>query len=303
MLLKDKLQQLLDDADMVVGLAVRHLQSSETTEINGQRPFPMASVFKIPILATAMQQYERGTLDLQQRVPLKDEDKSLGSGILPYFQAGLEPTIHDLLTLMIIISDNTATDITVDLLGGPQVVENTMHELGLTDIFFKLNCKDLLATLVPQEVRGKPLPEIIAHLQQHDIVRDGAAFSTGDDNNVSTPTAMTQLVSMIYNAEFVGQQARDTALGIMSKQQFNDRLPRFLPPGTRFDHKTGTIGGIRNDSGVMYINDDNHVAVTLFVDWDQQAVWNDPMRQYQRIFEVETVIGGISRVIYDHYAA
>lgn len=301
--LRDTLNTLLNDDGITIGLALEHLQSGDTLAINGERPFPMASVFKIPILATAFMQVEAGKLVLSQRIALTDEVKSLGSGILPYFQAGLAPTVYDLLTLMIIISDNTATDMTIDLLGGPAVIEQAMHDLGLTDIYFKLNCKDLLWTLVPADKRGLPREQLIPWLQTHDIVRDDLAFSQGPDNNVSTPRAMTDLVAKIYKAEFVSAENRDRMLEIMSKQQYNDRLPRFLPSGTRFDHKTGTIGGIRNDSGVMYVNAANHIAVTLFSDWDQHVGWDDPLRQYQRIFQVETLIGSIGRAIYDHFAA
>ena len=96
---------------------------------------------------------------------------------------------------------------------------------------------------------------------------------------------------------------QDELLGIMMKQQFNARLPRFLPHGTKFAHKTGTIGGIRNDSGVIYISETNHVIVTAFTLWDAQAVWQNPEAEHQRIFEVETAMGRIGRLVYDHYAA
>jgi beta-lactamase class A len=301
MSLQSDVQAVIEQANIDAGLAVEHIETGETIDVNGSQSYPMASVFKIPILATAGLQLKAGKLKLDDRVTLNDEDKSAGSGILPYFQAGLNPTFRDLLTLMIIISDNTGTDMNVDLLGGPQVIESTMHQLGLTDIYFKLNCKMLLKTLYPPEIADLPLEEIRKWANENDIVRDGTAFSRGPDNNVSTPIAMTRLVAMLFKGEIVDGDIKDELITILLKQQLNDRLPRFLPSGTLFAHKTGTIGGVRNDSGVIYIGENNHVAVTLFTWWDDQAVRHQPEAERQRIFEVETEMGKIGRLVYDHY--
>ncbi len=132
-------------------------------------------------------------------------------------------------------------------------------------------------------------------------MRDGAAFSIGPDNNVSTALAMTKLVVMLFQGQIVDGDLKDELIGILLKQQFNDRLPRFLPHSVQFAHKTGTIGGVRNDSGVMRISDDNHVAVTLFTWWDDRAVWKQPEAERQRIFEVETAMGKIGRLVFAHY--
>jgi beta-lactamase class A len=303
MSLQRDIQAAIQQAGIDAGVAVEHIESGERIDVNGSQPYPMASVFKIPILVTAGLQLKAGKLNLDDRVTLKDEDKSAGSGILPYFQAGLNPTVRDLLTLMIIISDNTGTDMSIELLGGPQIIEDTMYQLGLTDISFKLNCKLLLKTLFPPEIAELPLEEIRKWSDENDIVRDGTAFSRGPDNNVSTATAMTRLVAMLFKGEIVDSEIKDELIDILLKQQFNDRLPRFLPPGTKFAHKTGTIGGVRNDSGVIYIGETNHVAVTMFAWWDDQAVWHQPEAERQRIFEVETAMGKIGRLVYDHYSS
>ena len=296
------LQAIIDEAGIEAGLAVWHLESDERTNINGERLFPMASVFKIPILATAARQLQQGGIHLDTRVTLNDEDKSAGSGILPFFEAGLKPTVRDLLTLMMIISDNTATDMTVALLGGCGAVEDNMRALGLDDIHFKMDCKDLLKTLFPPEVAALPLDELKAWSHDNDILRDGLAFSRGADNNTSSALAMTELVARLFRGQIVDGALKDELLDILLKQQYNQRLPRLLPASVQFAHKTGTIGGICNDSGVMTIDDNNHVVITLFTLWDDEAVWDDPEAKYQRVFEVETAMGKIGRRVYQHYA-
>ncbi|MCC6803648.1 MAG: serine hydrolase [Anaerolineae bacterium] len=302
MSLESKLQAILDEANIEAGIAVTHVESGEQVEINGSQRYPMASVFKIPIIAAAGQQLARGGFSLDDRVALKDEYKSPGSGILPFFEAGLQPTRRDLLTLMIIISDNTATDINIDLLGGTQVIEDAMHALGLTDISIKMNCKNLIKGLFPPEVAELPPDEIRAWSSEHDVVRDGVVFSRESDNNVSSAASMTKLVTMLFKGEIVDGAVRDEVMGILYKQQLKQRLPRFLPPTVEFGNKTGTIASFCNDSGVMTIDANNHVAVTAFTAWDDQAYWQQPEPRAQRYFEVETAIGKIGKQVYDHYS-
>ena len=235
-------------------------------------------------------------------MPLADEDKSLGSGILPYFESGLEPTVRDLLTLMIIISDNTATDIMVDYLGGAAVIEGYMRELGLNEIYFKLNCKELLRHMFPPEVADLPREELRKWTMEYDVLRDGLAFSKGPENNVSAANAMNELLHLIYSGALFDGDVREAALDILYKQQFNVRLSRFLPLGTKVAHKTGTIGGIRNDCGIITISESNHVIVTIFTEWDEAPYWNQPAAHHQRVFVVETAMGKIGRAVYDEFA-
>ncbi len=301
MSLRERLQAIITAADIEAGLAVWHIESGRRLDVGGDVPFPMASTFKVPILATACKQLSDGAISLDSRAPLADEDKSMGSGILPYFESGLAPTVRDLLTLMIIISDNTATDIMVDYLGGAGVIEGYMHELGLTDIFFKWNCKELLRFAFPPEVADLPLEELVKWTTENDIRRDGLVFSKGAENNVSTAKAMTELLHMMYGDMFP-RDVRAVAFDILRKQQFTHRIARFLPLGVKVASKTGTIGGIRNDCGIISVSDENHVILTLFTEWDEAPYWNKPAAHHQRVFEVETAMGEIGRAVFDEFA-
>ena len=301
MSLQDKIADIMTDADIDAGVAVWHVESGRQLHVNGDESFPMASTFKIPILATACKQLQAGEINLDSRLALRDEDKSLGSGILPYFEAGLHPTLRDLLTLMIIISDNTATDMTVDLLGGAPAIEGYMRELGLTDIYFKLNCKELLRYLFPEGVADLPLEELIAWSAKNDVLRDGLAFSKGPENNVSTANAMNKLLHLMFSGALFNDDIGDTSFEILYKQQFNVRLSRFFPLGAKVAHKTGTIGGIRNDSGIITIGEQNHVILTVFTEWDEAPYWDKPAAHHQRVFEVETAMGLIGLAVYDAF--
>ncbi len=301
MSLVERIRTIISGAEIEAGVAVWHIESGAKLDVNGDEPFPMASAFKIPILATACKQLAEGTISLDARLPLADADKSMGSGILPYFESGLQPSVRDLLTLMIIISDNTATDIMVDYLGGAAAIEGYMHELGLREIFFKLNCKDLLRHAFPPDVADLPQEALQKWTIENDILRDGLCFSKGPENNVSTAKAMNELLYLMYGDLFP-EDLRAVALDILRKQQFNVRLSRFLPLGTKVAHKTGTIGGIRNDCGIISISESNHVILSLFVAWDEAPYWKKPAAHHQRVFIVETAMGEIGRAVYDEFA-
>ena len=137
---------------------------------------------------------------------------------------------------------------------------------------------------------------------ENDILRDGLCFSKGPENNVSTAKAMTELLHMLFGDLFPAE-IRQVALDILYKQQYTHRIARFLPLGTKVASKTRTIGGIRNDCGIIRISDANHVIVSLFVEWNEAPYWNLPAAHHQRVFVVETAMGEIGRAVYDEFAS
>ncbi|MGH2614774.1 MAG: serine hydrolase, partial [Thermomicrobiales bacterium] len=114
-----------------IAFAAANLATGEEVARNAERPMPTASVFKLPLLAEVYRQVNAGDLDLDERVTLRAEDVVMGSGILRDFGPGLQPTLRDLAMMMIVVSDNSATNLLLDRVGGPERVNATMRELGL----------------------------------------------------------------------------------------------------------------------------------------------------------------------------
>jgi len=108
--LEQRLQAIVVKSRGVWGISVRHIERHESVGIRENERFPMASVFKVPILVELYHQVLQGKIALDERVAWKDPERYFGSGVLQAMQPGLNPTIHDLATLMIIVSDNAATD-------------------------------------------------------------------------------------------------------------------------------------------------------------------------------------------------
>lgn len=296
MSLEQQIHSVIEASGAEMGIFTHHIESGEEIDINGDQPFPLCSVFKIPVLVEAFRQIRDGQLSLDERFELTTAEKNLPSGVLVFFDDGLRPTLRDLLTLMIIISDNTATDMVMHRVG-VESTTRTMHNLGFTDIHVPLTVRGIFTEMLPSADPTQDLYELARGPRN----LKGVAFSLGPDNDVGTPRALTQLCAQIYRGEIFDRETCDQMLAILLKQQLNERLPRFLPPGTRVAHKTGTLPGLRNDSGIIYARENSHVAVTVFTRWDSVAVADDPEAQWARIVAVDSAIGKIGRLLYDHY--
>jgi beta-lactamase class A len=288
-------------ADAHMGVAMLHLEAGDEISLDADESFPMASVLKIPVLVEAARQMDAGKFALDDRWALTVDEKNLGSGVLTFFDDGLLPTVRDLLTLMIIISDNTATDMLINRLGKEKIVA-AMRDLGLQHIHLPLTIRQIFETILPSADPTQDPYEFEAEAEEFTPAEDAAGYSKGPDNNVSTPRDMTKLLELIYTGRAAGRESTDEILRILLKQTLNDRLPRFLPAGTRVAHKTGTLSGFRNDAGILYVDDSQHVAVTIFSEWDAKAVKHDPVAERQRMFDIDSAFGHIARHIFDYYA-
>jgi len=296
MSLEADIRSIIQDSGAEMAVSALHLESGQRTDVDADRVFPMCSVLKIPVLVEAFRQIEEERFTLDDRWQLTTAEKNLPSGILVFFDDGLEPTVKDLLTLMIIISDNTATDMVIHHLGQGSVT-CTMHDLGLTDIHVPLTIREMFDDLLPS---SDPTQDMLA-LAAGPRNRDGICYSLGPDNDVGTPAALTELLARIWRGEAVSRTACDAMLDILLKQQLNDRLPRYLPPGTPCAHKTGTLPGIRNDSGIIYANENAHVAVTVFSRWDDESVSDDPIARSEQPIAIDAAFGRIGRLLYDAF--
>src|SRR3954453_14287150 len=146
--LQSQIQAAISTANAHMGIAMRHLEKGDEINIAADESFPMASVLKIPVLVEAARQMDAGKFTLDDRWKLTVVEKNLGSGVLTFFDDGLMPTVRDLLTLMIIISDNTATDMVIIRLGKEQITK-TMRALGLQNIHLPLTIRQIFETILP----------------------------------------------------------------------------------------------------------------------------------------------------------
>jgi beta-lactamase class A len=203
MSLRESLEELTGEHAAVV---VRSLAGGDAVELRADHPFTAASLIKLPILATALD----SGLPLGARLPVRPAVP--GSGVLAYLADVEDMSVRDLLTLMIAVSDNTATNLLIDRIGMDQV-NAWCARLGLT------------ATVLARRMM------------------DAEARERGQENRMSAAD-VASVLTRLATSPF--------AVTALEAQQLNDRLPRHLPPAFRLVHKTGELPGVRHDAGIVY---------------------------------------------------
>jgi len=258
--LRSRIRRVAARLDGAMGVYVHHLTRDETVALDADRSFQMASVFKVPLLAELMSQVAAGTRALDDQVTLTDEMKAPGSGVLKELSAGMRLSIRDLATLMIIVSDNTATDILLDLIG-PDAVNARLAACGLTRTVVTMGCRGLLHDLAG--LAGAPDTAETRRLAAERLRRRELDWNcrvyTDERANMTTPREMGRLLEQIVGPTLDGgvehgvpRMACRLIMDIMRRQQVRDRLPLLLPPGVEMAHKTGSVSRISNDAGVLF---------------------------------------------------
>ncbi|MCO5176145.1 MAG: class A beta-lactamase-related serine hydrolase [Thermomicrobiales bacterium] len=252
----DRFQERVADVEGRFGLAAWPVGKPEQAiGLNMDESFPTASVFKVPELYALYQMVDRGEVDLTTRIRVEREHLVPGSGVLQDLGPGLEPTIRDLAVLMIVLSDNQATDMLYSIVGADRI-HTAMDELGLHRTRVPMPTKQLLFDYVGLDVNN---PEhtyemSIERMRNDEFNYDSPAWSDvdGSGNDLTTPRELARLCEAIEQGVGLSAASRDDMLDIMKRQKFNDRIPAGVPEKTIVAHKTGSLKGVRNDAGIVY---------------------------------------------------
>lgn len=237
--LVDKVKDVINSSKGVWGIVLEDLVSGEKWELNSKELFYAASVIKVPIMAAVFAEVENGKLSLDDSFVLREEDFVGGSGVLQHFTPGSKLPIRDLVMLMIIQSDNSATNMLIDLMGNESIVA-TMKAAGME-----------YSTFYNKLMMNNPNPK---------------------GYNMIAATDIALLLKKMALLELVSESASKEMLNIMKKQQVQDCLPHKFPspysdfnsgcPAWELAHKTGWIPGTRHDVGILYIGE-KKLAVTV----------------------------------------
>ena len=227
-----RISDLAGDFTGQLAVSARDLTTGERIEWQPDLLLPTASVIKEPILIALLRAVEAGSVDLADRVTLEASERVGGSGVLKIFDGGLQPTVRDVATLMIAVSDNTATNMVLDLIGGPEPVNRAMTELGLDSI--------RLHNAVDFDLIGD------------DVRRLGEA----------TVRDLCELGRLIATRQAFGERVSATAEEILATQQYLDQAMRYtlanpyarelsLVAPLSVASKTGFFTGTRVDAGIV----------------------------------------------------
>jgi beta-lactamase class A len=270
--LEDRLRGIRDRVDGRMAVYVEHLVTGERVAIDADSEYETFSVIKVPIVATVLDQVQRGALRLDQRITLKADQRRIPSGVLYALDPGLQPTVRDLLTLMTVISDNEATDVLADMVGRDTVTAY-MASIGLSRT--KVQFSDLewdrrwLAALDPGYEDASGDRTVTFPFEKFPAAKVSEAFrhvieDTGLYFGRSTAREIGQLFARMAKGELVSKEASALMIELLKKQQVNDRLPRYLGDGIEIAHKTGDgQPWVANDAGIMWVKGQPIVIVVL----------------------------------------
>lgn len=252
------------------GVYAYNFKTGETVSFNGDKPFPMQSVYKFPIAMAVLDKVDKGKFNLDEIIHIDKSEYLPINGHSPIrdkFPAGADLSLSDIIKYNIEESDGTACDVLLRLLGGTKNASEYVLRLGLTGI----------------EIATTEMVQV--------------TFDTIQYRNHSTPEAMTHLLKIFYTEKKLSESSTALLLKYMIESAPGaNRIKGLLPDGTVVAHKTGTSGTINgltratNDAGIITLPDGNHMAITVFVS-----------DTYANLKDRELTIAEIARAVYEHW--
>lgn len=246
-----------------VALYAVQLNTGRSVSLDADRPVQTASVIKLALLYEAMEEVKSGKLRWDQKITLKPGDAVSGSGVLTFFDAPLTLTLKDVLSMMVIVSDNTATNLAIDTIG-VGAVNARMEEIGLH------------STHLYKRVMKPPTEPMPA---------DQAKFGLGK----TTAREMAALMTRIGRCQLEPGEAPqtlspadtavcDVALSMLRNQFYRNTIPRFLEgvdtseTGSAIASKTGSLDAVRNDVAIV-AGKSGPMVISVFTYNNEDTSW------------------------------
>ncbi|GAA4407990.1 CepA family extended-spectrum class A beta-lactamase [Nibrella viscosa] len=243
--LQTQLKQIAQTANGRVGIAATVIETGKSVALHGNERFPMQSVYKLPISMAVLQQVDKGRLKLDQRVKVKTSDfvtPGQHSPIRDKYPNGTELSLSELLRYNVSESDGTACDVLLRLIGGPKVVMQYLHSLGVKHM-------------------------IVANTEK-EIGSDNAV----QYQNWSTPTDAVLLLKALQEGRTLAESSRGLLFRWITETPTGvRRIKALLPKGTVVAHKTGSSGTVNgvtaatNNIGLVTLPNGHHIAIAVFV--------------------------------------
>jgi beta-lactamase class A len=211
------------------GMFFLDLDTGNYLDIRGDRVFPAASTIKLPILIAFFQDLDAGKVNLNETLVMRRDLMTNGSGTMQYQRAGKKFSIRETVTKMITISDNTATNMIIDRLGGRARLNQRFQSWGLKDTVIRNMLGDFKGT------------------------------------NTTSPKDLVRLLSLVANQKLLAPSSREQALEILRNTKTRTLLPAGLAPGAEIAHKTGDIGFLIGDAGMIEMPNGKRYLAGIFV--------------------------------------
>jgi beta-lactamase class A len=258
-----------------VSLYAKNLDTGASYELRADAPVPTASTIKLPIMVELFAEEEERRLDWNQKLELSDQDKVSGSGVLTELSGGDLLTIRDLMHLMIVVSDNTATNMILDRIGG-NAVNQRMVQLGLKQ-----------TAVMRKIMQSKP-----ESFTDEGRKPGNEQWGTGR----SCPRDMVILLEKLYRGQLVSKAASEEMITVLKRQrdlQGVGRKMRGIKDGV-VASKTGALDHLRSEVAIVY---SPHGAVAMAI-----TVNNIPVVDYGVDNPGNLLISQLSQILVEELA-
>jgi beta-lactamase class A len=270
----------------------KHLPSGREIAVRADDPVNTVSVIKLPIMILAYRDAEAGRFDLDERHAIAPDEMRRGTGVLQRFSPGLNPTWRDLVTQMMVTSDNTATDLLIARLGLDRV-NQMLEALGYKDTRLRMTIGQLfrgvweqldprLSTLTDRAVfdRGFPDDAQVSYLR---YVGDPARWF-----GRTTARETSRLLEQLQRGELAPPPQTAEMLRILDEQVYSSRLPQRIRFRVRIGHKTGDWPPVLgNDVGILYPAS-GPIVISVFTNQNRGS-----------FFDLEAAIGKVAEDVLD----
>jgi len=254
------------------GVFVKSLETNEEVAIGADQQMETMSTIKIPLMVEVLQQVKAGRFKLSDKYTFAQADSQPGTGTIQRLDPGAVMTVKDLVTMMIIVSDNTATEVLYRMVGGPDVVNKRMDALGLG----RTRAMSVPAAWFAA-LRAAPSSEQFYREGKHPF-------------GMTTPREMGRLLEMMERGALVDKPSSDLMLQIMRAQLYRTRIPRYVN-GYRIPHKTGDfLPFVGDDVGVLE-GDGHTIVISIFTG-----------NHFGSGEALENAIGLVARDVADYFA-
>ena len=246
-----------------IWLHAREIDGERSLGVDPSTPVVTASVFKVPVAVELARQASAGDVDLTERVTVPDHDKVASPFGLAAHRDPVQASYRDLAQLMMVISDNVATDIVLDRVGKANVAA-LLEQLGLEGTAVPQSCREALGTI--EEDLGLPYRDDERELATVSVDRLQALRALSPpDTCRTTPEDITRLLAMVWRDEAAPPEACALVRGWMGDQIWPHRLTSGFPDdAVTVSGKTGTLPLVRNEVGVVELPDGARYAVGVF---------------------------------------
>jgi len=311
-----------------MGLYMKHIESGKQISIEGDKIFPLGSVFKIPLVVEVLRQADQGLISMDEKLKLEVRNYCIGSGILQYLSPGLELTVRDLVTLLIIATDNTASEMLWKRIG-IQRVNMLIRELGLAKTSIYLPWREgFLLTMGMGPFKDKSVQEAartwkgLSDIERMKILneidrayanlsveefrrryenlyglKEEKKFKTQREydqvfDNLGTPREIGLILEKVLRGEVVSAESSMQMLALMMRTTSGPSSSQYLSDDVLMASKSGITAGTVNNAGIIYVSPRSRVVLCVFF---KNLEEKNPEK-------AQLVEAKIARLVYDHFS-